>query len=108
MLLLETASTFCSDTKEIWQFVGTIVTIFKIVIPVLIIILGSIDLGKAVVASDDKAIKSATGILVKRIIMGVVIFFIPTIVRALFNLFTGGQASIEDAAVCINCVTGKC
>ena len=65
MLLLETAQSFCSDTKDIWQFVGTIVTIFKIVIPVLIIILGSVDLGKAVVAGKEEDIKKHTNILIK-------------------------------------------
>lgn len=108
MLLLAGAGTFCGDTKEIWELIGTAVTIFKVVIPVLIIILGSIDLGKAVVSSDEKAIKGATSVLIKRIIIGVVIFFIPTIVKALFNLFTSGADAYKDAGVCVNCVTGKC
>lgn len=108
MLLLAGSGTFCSDTKEIWELIGTAVTIFKIVIPVLIIIMGSIDLGKAVVSSDDKAIKSETSTLIKRIIIGVVIFFIPTIVEALFNLFTMGADAYADAQVCVTCVTGNC
>lgn len=108
MLLLAGSEGFCDTTKEIWELIGTVVTIFKIVIPVLIIIMGSIDLGKAVVSSDDKAIKSATGTLIKRIIIGVVIFFIPTIVKALFNLFTLGRDAYADAGVCISCITGKC
>ncbi len=108
MLLLETAQSFCSDTKDIWQFVGTIVTIFKIVIPVLIIILGSVDLGKAVVAGKEEDIKKHTNILIKRIVMGIIIFFIPTLVRAVFKLFTGGAEAMKDATVCIDCVTGKC
>jgi fumarate reductase subunit D len=107
MLLLD-ASTFCSDTQPIWAFVGTIVKIFKIVIPILLIIFGSIDLGKAVVASDDKAIKSAATTLGKRAIAAVVIFFIPTIVGAIFNLFAGGKDSMKEASVCVNCVTKGC
>ena len=109
MFLLDGAGTFCADTKEIWSFVGVIVTIFKIVIPVIIIILGSVDLGKAVVASKEDDIKKSATILIKRIAVAIVIFFIPTIVRALFNLFSGGSEAMKDASVCIECVTkGKC
>ena len=106
MLLLaeDAVSTFCEDTANIWQLVGRVVTVFKIVIPVILIILGTIDLGKAVIASDDKAIKSATTALIKRIIAGIVIFFIPTIVKALFNLFTSGSEAMSDAKICVNCI----
>ena len=47
-----------------------------------------IDLGKAVVASDEKAIKTATNSIIKRLIAAVVIFFIPTMVAAIFSLIS--------------------
>ncbi len=105
MFLLD-ASDFCYTTHDIWQFVGVFVTIFKIVIPILLIIFGSIDLGKAVVASDDKAIKGATTTLVKRLIAAIVIFFIPTIVRAVFGLLSNASETMKQAENCINCATG--
>ena len=107
MFLLDGASEFCTTTASIWQFVGVFVTIFKIVIPILLIIFGSIDLGKAVVASDDKAIKSATTTLVKRLIAAIVIFFIPTIVRAVFGLLNAASDTMKSADNCINCATGS-
>ena len=98
---------FCQETSNVWQFVGRVLLVFKIVIPILLIIFGMIDLGKAVVASDDKAIKSATSSLVKRAIAGVVIFFIPTIVGAIFNLVGNFQrAEIkDDYKICNDCIT---
>ena len=49
-------------------------------IPIVLILMGTIDLGKAVMASDDKEIKAAQGRLIKRVIYAVIIFFMVTIV----------------------------
>jgi len=51
--------TFCTETQSVWKLVGNILGVFKIVIPILVIIFGMIDLGKAVVASKDDEIKKA-------------------------------------------------
>ena len=40
---LGTANGFCAGTASIWQLVGNILTIFKIVIQILILIFGMID-----------------------------------------------------------------
>ena len=57
--------------------------IIQIGIPILLIVMGSIDLGKAVMSSDDKEIKGATGKLIKRAIAAVAVFFVTTIVTLL-------------------------
>ena len=69
-----------------------------------------IDLGKAVVSNDEKAIKSATGSLVKRAIAAVVIFFIPTMVGAIFNIVSGFGDVKDSYKDCAKCVThpGSC
>ena len=64
MMFLIDAKNFCTDAKDLMEFLHTILVIFKIVIPVLLIIFGMIDLGKAVVASDEKDIKTATSSLI--------------------------------------------
>ena len=79
MFFLAGTTDFCKSMQPILDVVGTVVTIFKIAIPVILIILGSIELGKAVIASKDDEIKKATSGLIKRVIGAVVIFFIPTI-----------------------------
>ena len=100
-----TAAGFCAQTKEVWQFVGWIVTIIKVIVPVILIIIGIIAFGKAVIASDDKEIKTAVSGLIKKFIIAVVIFFIPAIVKALFFAITSTQDVRPDSEVCINCVT---
>ncbi len=94
---------FCTKTASIWRLVGNILSIFKIVIPLLVIIFGMIDLGKAVIASKDDEIKKAAKQLLMRCIAGVVIFFIPTLVGFVFTLADGFSES--DYSVCETCVT---
>ncbi len=55
-------------------------------IPIILIVLGTIDLGKAVISSDEKEVKAAQGRLLKRCIYAVAVFFIVTIVQLVFNL----------------------
>ena len=85
MYLLAAAINFCTKTKPIWVLVGRILGIFKIVIPLLVIIFGMIDLGKAVIASKDDEIKKAAKSLLFRALAGILIFFI-TIPPLLFTL----------------------
>ena len=95
---------FCSETIEIWRLVGKILNVFRIVIPLLVIIYGMIDLGKAVVASDDKEIKKAAKQLLIRIIAGICIFFVPTVVGFAFTLAN----NTDDGQLCRQCITSGC
>ena len=59
--------------------------IIQIGIPIILILMGTIDLGKAVMSNDDKEIKGATSKLIKRAIMAVAVFFVVTIVTVVFG-----------------------
>lgn len=81
------------DLVPIFKFLKFgIYPIIQIGIPILLIIMGSIDLGKAVLSSDDKEIKGATGKLIKRAIAAVAVFFVATIVSLLMNMFSTSGA----------------
>lgn len=69
--------------------------IIQIGIPILLILMGTIDLGKAVLSSDDKEIKGATGKLIKRAISAIAVFFVATIVSLLMGLFTSSKSGVE-------------
>ena len=105
---------FCANTANIWQIAGYILLVFKIVIPILLIVWGMLDLGRAVVAAKDDEIKKATKSLAFRALAGVLIFFIPTIVSVIIGMVSnfsdsGAQA---DYNVCRTCLTnpydGEC
>ena len=106
------AEGFCEATKDIWKLVGQVIRIILIVIPVILVLLGTFDLGKAVMAGDDKEIKEAQKMFVKRLIYGVVIFFIPYIIAGVFSLFNGlsskeaqqqGKTNATDSSTCWRC-----
>ncbi len=98
---------FCQDnTLKVFKIVGYLIVVIKILIPLLLIVFGSIDFGKAVMANDEKEIKVATDMLVKRAIAGVIIFFIPTILKFAFSLVSNSK-SLEknsDLISCTNCL----
>lgn len=108
MLLLATEIGFCTSTANIWHLLSFVVLIIKIVIPLALIILGMVDLGKAVISSDDKAIGKAVGALVRRFIAAVVVFFIPTIISAIFNIIGVFGDQQADYSVCVECITKGC
>ena len=64
--------------------------------------MGSIDLGKAVLASDDKEIKGATSKLVKRAIAAIAVFFIPMLVNLLIGMVGDAGAKEGDFISCWN------
>jgi amino acid transporter len=96
----------CSGAAGLLQFVGYILTIFKIAIPLIIIALGIFDFGKAVTAAKDDEIKKSVKSLIMRAIAGVVIFFIPSIVMMIFDAVNNYSELTEnnDFNVCEACV----
>ena len=105
---------FCAETKTIWILIGKIVRIVLIVIPIIIVLLGTFDLGKAVMAGEDKEIKEAQKMFIKRLVYGVIIFFIPYLVAGVYSLFDGmsteGGDTNEGTNLCWKCAIkgGKC
>ena len=95
----------CSDLAPFISLVKNgIMPIIQIGIPILLIVMGSIDLGKAVMASDDKEIKAATTKLVKRAIAAAAVFFVVAIVNLLMNVIAGNsEGKAEDAANFVSC-----
>lgn len=94
--------------KNTMRILGNVLLIIKIVVPLLIIIFGMIDFIKAITSDDEKAINKATESLIRRIISGLVIFFIPTIVWTIFTSLDliDGSKEIEktEFGACTKCL----
>ena len=63
-----------------------VIPLIQIGIPIILIIVGMLDLGKAVVASKEDEIKTAQKLLIKRVIYALAIFFVVLIVQVVFGL----------------------
>lgn len=80
----------CPDILlPVFKLIRRILTpIISIGIPILLILMGSIDLGKAVMASDDRGMKEATSKFLRRCIAAIAVFFVVTIVTILMNMLS--------------------
>lgn len=94
---------FCEQTANIWKVFGDVLNIIRIVIPIIIILLGMLDLGKIVISGDSKAMKESQKMFIKRLIYGIAIFFVGTIVKLAFSL-VGDNITDGDSKTCWVCV----
>lgn len=84
----------CQGIKPVVAIIKNgVFPIIQIGIPILLVLMGTIDLGKAVMSNDDKEIKGATGKLIKRALMAVAVFFVVFLV----NLVFGWLGKAQDA-----------
>ena len=72
------------------NIVSTIVTLIKIGVPIILIVLGMIDMGKAVASQKEDEIKKGQKILLSRCIAAGITFFVVAIVQLLFSIINGG------------------
>ena len=93
MFILETSACTSSSVLATILFIKKLTKVLSIIVPAILIVLLSIDFVKAVIASDDEQIKRAQKLALKRIVYGVVIFFIPMIVNVSFSLLDSKDVS---------------
>lgn len=83
-----------SANETLTAVVGTarlVVRILQIAVPVALIVLGSIDIGKAVIAGDEKKMKEAQKPFIKRVIAAIIVFLIPWIVSLIIGMVGGKE-----------------
>lgn len=87
------AAEFCSneDLQVIIGLVKTVVRLIQFAIPIMLIVWGLLDLGKAVIASKEDEMKKAQGNLIKRLMYAVLVFLIVTIVSFALGLVGGTE-----------------
>ena len=60
--------------------------IMQIVIPIILVVLSTLDLGRAVISSDDKENKKNLKRIVRRLVYAILIFFFITVVNLIFTM----------------------
>lgn len=96
-MLLYTIDSVCGGLLPLVQVIVKVIKVFMIVIPILLILYGTIDLGKAVIASEEKEVKAAQGRLIKRIIYAALIFFVPMLVGVIMSIVAAGDTGDRTA-----------
>lgn len=93
----------CGGLLPIAKVIVGLIKIVMIVIPVALIVYGTIDLGKAVIASDEKEVKAAQSRLIKRFIYAALVFFVPMLVGVFMNIVSTGDAEDADTTSWKSC-----
>lgn len=90
------------------KLVHTIYDILKIATPIIIIILGSLDLVKAVIAQKDDEIKKGQQTFIRRLVVGATVFLVFYIVELMIGLIVPRNENL-DMWNCVDCfITGDC
>ena len=110
MFILDSCSQ--PELKTLIGIIKGVLQLIQILVPIGLIIFGTIDLGKAVIASDEKKIQEGQKTLMKRAIAAVLVFLVATIVSFLMG-FIGSdtwQDCWKEATKCKspNPITGEC
>lgn len=77
---------FCGELGGVVVIVKFILGIIQWVVPIILIMLGTIDLVKAVIAGKEDDIKKNQQVLFKRLIAAVIVFIIPLLVGIIMGL----------------------
>ena len=75
-----------NDEESIAYLVNEILKYPRYIVPVLLILFGTLDFFKAVIAGKEDEMKKAQKTFIKRVIVGVAVFLIPVIINALMWL----------------------
>lgn len=92
---------------QLTGIVSLVINIIKIGVPIILVVLGMIDMGKAVASQKEDEIKKGQKILLSRCIAAGITFFVVAIVQLLVGLVTkdtaqatGGTDDIWSNCIC--------
>ena len=90
------------NARKVFKFIGNILKVAFIAIPILLIVMGSIDFMKAVVAGKEDDIKKCQSTFIKRILAAVIVFLVPLITSIVMGILTDKTEITEST--CLTCL----
>ena len=97
----------CWGLSPILKVIAALIKVLMIIIPIALILFGTIDLGKAVIESDEKKVKETQKRLIQRFIYAALVFFVPMLVGVVMNLVAQGAQDDNtvgsDSGSWVNC-----
>jgi len=85
---------------QITSIISLLINFIKVGVPLLLIIFGMLDLGKAVIAQKEDDIKKGQNTFIKRIIAAAIVFFVVVIVQVVIQLVGGDNGA--EIWQCVN------
>lgn len=93
---------FLTDIPKVLpKVISTAYTLIQIAVPVVLVILGTLDLFKGITASKEDEIKKGQALFIKRLIAALLVFFVFVIVKLIISFVADESSSkIMDCAEC--------
>lgn len=91
-----------AGVRRAFKIAGIIIIIVKVIVPLIIVVGGMIAFAKPIISGKTEDITQNAVILGKRIIAGIAIFYIPTILDFAFNLVPDyDDTSMSQCTTCL-------
>ena len=92
----------CDDllgSEDLKSLLKYLLTLFKILVPGLLIGLGTVDFAKAIFSGSEDSMKKAQNKFIKRVIIAVAIFLVPSVLKLILSIANGIWGNI-DTTLC--------
>lgn len=91
------------DILKVIKFLLLLLDIIKIIIPISLIIIGTIDMAKAVISNEEKEQKKITKLFIKRILYAIAVFAIPWFIEV-FMITLGDLLGKKNTTNFTDCI----
>ena len=88
--------------EKIPELTSFAITVIQIAIPIVLVVMGSLDLFKGLSAQKEDEIKKGQQMFIKRLIYAAVIFFVVVVAKLLISVVADSTTS-NNIAECIDC-----
>lgn len=90
---------------ELTNTVGAVYNVLLIAVPVMVVLFGTIDFVKAVISGKEDEIKKNTATFVKRLITGLLVFFVLAFAKFIIGVIkTNNTSGVVD---CLDSIFGN-
>ena len=84
---------YCDDLAPIIKLVKSFIGLIKFGVPIILIVMGTLDLAKCVISGKDDEMKTAQKMLIKRLLYAVAVFLVATIVSVVMGMVADSGAT---------------
>lgn len=85
-----------NNEDSVAWFIVKILNYLRLLGPLMVLVLSSLDFAKAILMSDDESLKKAQSNLITRLILAALLFVLPTLIEVLLDIF-----GITSSDICI-------
>lgn len=94
--------------QQIVQIIHLIYNAIRIAVPLILVLVGMFDMGKAITQQKEDEIKKAQNLLVRKAVAAGLVFLIVSLVGLVFSVASGEETSGETWKCVDALLSGKC